>query len=69
MFGSFIFFGIVGVIGSYYLFTKNFHWITVPGALFTGLMSCGVINLNNMIDYENDKKNRYLLFIEESVNV
>ena len=28
----FIFFGIVGVIGSYYLFTKNFHWLTIPGA-------------------------------------
>ena len=26
----FIFFGIVGVIGSYYLFTKNFHWLTIP---------------------------------------
>jgi len=50
----FIFFGMVGVIGSYYLFTKNFHWITIPGALFTGLMSCGVLNLNNMRDYEND---------------
>ena len=50
----FIFFGMVGVIGSYYLFTKNFHWITIPGALFTGLMSCGVLNLNNIRDYEND---------------
>ena len=34
----FIFFGLVGVIGSYYLFTKNFHWLTIPGALFTGFM-------------------------------
>jgi 1,4-dihydroxy-2-naphthoate octaprenyltransferase len=59
----FIFFGIVGVIGSYYLFTKNFHWITVPGALFTGLMSCGVLNLNNMRDYENDKKNNKITLV------
>ena len=59
----FIFFGMVGVIGSYYLFTKNFHWITVPGALFTGLMSCGVLNLNNMRDYENDKKNNKITLV------
>ena len=59
----FIFFGMVGVIGSYYLFTKNFHWITLPGALFTGLMSCGVLNLNNMRDYENDKKNNKVTLV------
>ena len=59
----FIFFGMVGVIGSYYLLTKNFHWITVPGALFTGLMSCGVLNLNNMRDYENDKKNNKITLV------
>ena len=59
----FIFFGMVGVIGSYYLFTKNFHWITIPGALFTGLMSCGVLNLNNMRDYENDKINNKITLV------
>ena len=59
----FIFFGIVGVIGSYYLFTKNFHWLTIPGALFTGFMSCRVLNLNNMRDYENDKKNNKLTLV------
>ena len=59
----FIFFGIVGVIGSYYLFTKNFHWLTIPGTLFTGFMSCGVLNLNNMRDYENDKKNNKLTLV------
>ena len=59
----FIFFGMVGVIGSYYLFTKNFHWITIPGALFTGFMSCGVLNLNNMRDYENDKKNNKITLV------
>ena len=65
----FIFFGMVGVIGSYYLFTKNFHWITVPGALFTGLMSCGVLNLNNMRDYENDKKNnKVTLVVKMGIN-
>jgi len=65
----FIFFGMVGVIGSYYLFTKNFHWTTIPGALFTGLMSCGVLNLNNMRDYENDKKNnKVTLVVKMGIN-
>ena len=59
----FIFFGIIGVVGSYYLFTKNFHWITIPGALFTGFMSCGVLNLNNMRDYANDKKNNKITLV------
>ncbi|PDH49688.1 MAG: 1,4-dihydroxy-2-naphthoate octaprenyltransferase, partial [Bacteroidetes bacterium MED-G20] len=26
----FIFFGIIGVMGSYYLFTESFHWLTIP---------------------------------------
>ncbi len=51
----FIFFGIIGVMGSYYLFTSSFHWLTIPGALFTGLISCGVLNLNNLRDYESDQ--------------
>jgi 1,4-dihydroxy-2-naphthoate octaprenyltransferase len=51
----FIFFGVVGVVGSYFLFAKSFSIITVSGAFFTGLLSCGVLNMNNMRDYENDK--------------
>jgi len=53
----FIFFGLVGVIGSFYLFTKNFHWITIPGAIFTGALSSAVLNTNNMRDYTTDKLN------------
>jgi 1,4-dihydroxy-2-naphthoate octaprenyltransferase len=54
----FIFFGVIGVMGSYYLFTESFHWLTIPGALFTGLLSCGVLNLNNLRDNENDQLNK-----------
>ena len=50
----FVFFGLVGVIGSYYLFTNTFDFITLFGALFTGSLSCGVLNMNNMRDYKND---------------
>lgn len=51
----FIFFGLVSVCGSYFLFTKTFSWdILLPGAAI-GLMSMAVLNLNNMRDIESDK--------------
>jgi len=59
----FIFFGIVGVVGSYYIFTENFHWITIPGALFTGALSCGVLNLNNLRDYESDQSSNKVTLV------
>jgi len=62
----FIFFGLVGVIGSYFLFTGAFHWLTILGSLFTGLLSCGVLNMNNLRDYQNDKfsnKNTIVVYL------
>ena len=51
----FIFFGLVSVCGSYFLFTKSFSWdILLPGAA-VGMMSMAVLNLNNMRDMESDK--------------
>ncbi len=51
----FIFFGWVSVVGSYFLFTKTFSWDILLPATAVGLMSVGVLNLNNMRDIENDK--------------
>ncbi|XOV93945.1 MAG: 1,4-dihydroxy-2-naphthoate polyprenyltransferase [Bacteroidota bacterium] len=51
-----IFFGIVGVIGSYYLLSNSFQWILLLPALATGLFAVGVLNLNNIRDIESDKK-------------
>jgi 1,4-dihydroxy-2-naphthoate octaprenyltransferase len=52
----FIFFGIMGVTGTYYLHTGNFSpWILLPAATI-GLLSSGVLNLNNMRDIENDAR-------------
>lgn len=62
----FIFFGLVGVTGSYFLMTGSFHWHTILGSLFTGLLSCGVLNLNNIRDFENDRlsnKNTIVVFL------
>lgn len=62
----FIFFGLVSVCGSYFLFTKTFSWdMLLPGAA-VGMMSMAVINLNNMRDIESDRlsgKNSFALRI------
>lgn len=51
----FIFFGLVSVCGSYFLFTKTFSWdVLIPGVAI-GMLSMAVLNLNNMRDMENDE--------------
>ncbi|WPO81085.1 1,4-dihydroxy-2-naphthoate octaprenyltransferase [Chryseobacterium sp. JJR-5R] len=51
----FIFFGLVSVCGSYFLFTKTFSWdMLLPGTAI-GMMSMAVLNLNNMRDIESDR--------------
>ncbi len=60
----FIFFGLVSVGGSYFLFTKTFHWDILLPASAIGLMSAAVLNLNNMRDIESDRlsgKNSFAL--------
>lgn len=52
----FIFFGLVSVCGSYFLFTKSFDLDILLPASAIGLLSAGVLNLNNMRDIENDAK-------------
>ena len=51
----FIFFGLVSVIGSNFLFTHFIDWILFFPAIAIGLLSVAVLNLNNMRDIENDK--------------
>ncbi|MGC1244387.1 MAG: 1,4-dihydroxy-2-naphthoate polyprenyltransferase [Chryseosolibacter sp.] len=50
-----IFFGLVGVMGSYYLFTKNISWYEVLPALSMGFLSIAVLNINNIRDIESDR--------------
>ena len=50
----FIFFGLVSVLGVYSLYTKSFSMENVLLAVFVGLLSTAVLNLNNMRDYKND---------------
>jgi 1,4-dihydroxy-2-naphthoate octaprenyltransferase len=52
----FVFFGLVGVMGTYYLHTQ---WIEISvfyPAMSIGLLSVAVLNINNMRDIESDAK-------------
>ncbi len=51
-----IFFGWVGVVGSYYLQANTLDWNVFLPATSVGFLSMGVLNLNNMRDMESDKK-------------
>jgi 1,4-dihydroxy-2-naphthoate polyprenyltransferase len=52
----FLFFGLTGVLGTYFLHTANINfWLVLPAASI-GFLSVGVLNLNNLRDYESDKK-------------
>lgn len=50
-----VFFGWVSVIGSYFLYTQQFSWKIFLPATAIGLLSVGVLNLNNMRDEANDR--------------
>jgi 1,4-dihydroxy-2-naphthoate octaprenyltransferase len=54
-FSVFIFFGLVGVMGSLYLFTHAWRWVDVLPAMSCGLFSIGVLNINNTRDIESDR--------------
>lgn len=50
-----LFFGLVGVMGSVYLFTENIFWMDVLPALSCGFFSIAVLNINNIRDIESDR--------------
>lgn len=52
----FIFFGLLSVVGSCFLYTKEVNFTIFLPAFSIGLLSTAVLNLNNMRDRENDKK-------------
>ena len=46
----FVFFGLLGVLGAYFLFTRNLDNFILLPAIVIGLLSTAVLNLNNMRD-------------------
>ncbi|MFC2090164.1 1,4-dihydroxy-2-naphthoate polyprenyltransferase [Bacteroidota bacterium] len=59
----FIFFGILGVAGTYFLHTQQFSPAVLMPASAIGLFSVGVLNLNNLRDRENDRENGKLTLV------
>ena len=54
----FLFFGLVSVLGAYYLQSKIINVEAIYFAVSIGLLSVGVLNLNNMRDISNDKNSQ-----------
>jgi len=50
-----IFFGWMGVLGSYFLYTQTFSWPVVLPASTLGLFAVAVLNVNNIRDIASDK--------------
>ena len=52
----FLYFGFLGVLGSYFLHTHTLNWDLLLPASSIGLFTTAVLNINNMRDCEADKK-------------
>ena len=52
----FLFFGLLSVVGSYFLYTQKLDWTIFIPAFSIGLLSVGVLHLNNMRDRNSDFK-------------
>lgn len=50
----FIFFGLVSVLGCYFLYAKSIDMLLILPAISVGLLSVAVLNLNNMRDIVSD---------------
>jgi len=51
----FIFFGLLSVLGTYFLYARRLDHVILLPASAIGLLSAGVLNLNNMRDLVSDK--------------
>jgi len=51
-----LFFGFVSVLGSCYLFTSHINALAIFQSLVIGLLSTGVLHLNNMRDRQSDTR-------------
>ncbi len=53
----FLFFGLLSVVGSYFLYTKQLNFNIFLPAISVGFLSTAVLNLNNLRDREEDEVN------------
>ncbi|RKR12924.1 1,4-dihydroxy-2-naphthoate prenyltransferase [Maribacter vaceletii] len=52
----FLFFGLLSVLGTLFLYTKYITFLSILPAITVGTLSTGVLNLNNLRDFNSDKK-------------
>ncbi|MFB0953205.1 MAG: 1,4-dihydroxy-2-naphthoate octaprenyltransferase, partial [Aeromonadaceae bacterium] len=52
----FLFFGLLGVMGSYYLFSHQLSWSLLLPAASCGLLATAVLNINNIRDLAGDAR-------------
>ena len=52
----FVFFGLVSTLGIYFMFSKEMDYTLLLAASAIGMLSVGVLNLNNMRDEISDRK-------------
>lgn len=52
----FVFFGLVSTLGIYFMFSKELDYTLLLAASAIGMLSVGVLNLNNMRDEISDRK-------------
>ncbi|WP_115461919.1 1,4-dihydroxy-2-naphthoate octaprenyltransferase [Winogradskyella aurantiaca] len=52
----FIFFGLLSVLGTYFLNVKQLDHVVLLPAISLGMLSMAVLNLNNMRDIDSDEK-------------
>lgn len=56
----FLFFGLLSVFGTFFLFSKHIDWRLALPASTIGLLSAAVLNLNNMRDLDSDLRSNKL---------
>lgn len=63
-----IFFGIIGVGGSFYMHSGAFDGLVLLPAVSVGLLSSGVLNVNNMRDINSDTEaGKYTLVVKNGM--
>lgn len=65
----FVFFGLVSTIGVYFLFAKQIDYLVILPAVMIGMLSVGVLNLNNLRDAQSDAASgKHTLVVQKGRN-
>nr|WP_297787875.1 1,4-dihydroxy-2-naphthoate octaprenyltransferase [uncultured Allomuricauda sp.] len=59
----FLFFGLLGVLGSMFLYTESLEWNSLLPAVSIGFLCVAVLNLNNLRDVVSDKKHNKITLV------